>query len=191
MDSDTDLMLRVQQGDVDAFAVLVARHRQRLQRFMRRLCWNPEEAEDYAQEALARLWIRRAQYHPGTHFTTYLYTIARNCWLDCKRRERVRPRSVPLEAQLGPRARAELERMVAEAEPVTETVLWRYQLHKIRAAIAALPEGQRLVLILGHYEGLPYEQIGQILGIPEGTVKSRMHAAVRRLREVVEDDESA
>ena len=187
MSHDCELMIQVSGGDVAAFDVLFNRHRERVCNFIYRLCWDWEEAADCTQEAFTRLWLRRADYVPRSQFTTYLYTIARSCWLDHRRRRNSRPRTTPLEAQIGPAAERLLAQMIEQAEPTVQAVLRRYELHRIRQALAFLPESQRIVFILSHLEGLRYAQIAEILGIPVGTVKSRMHYAVARLRELLAD----
>ena len=155
---DCELMMQVAGGDVQAFEVLVNRHRDRVRDFVYRLCWDWEEAADCAQEAFIRLWRRRAEYVPRTQFTTYLYTIARSCWLDHRRRRDSRPRTIPLDAQIGPAAERLLAEMIQRAEPTVEAVLRRYEVHQIRQALARLPDAQRSVFILSHFEDLRYAQ---------------------------------
>ena len=140
--SDQELMQQAAEGDLPAFAGLVDRHRERLERFLYRLSGDSEEAADCAQEALVKLWLRRREYRPQAQFTTYLYTIARRVWLDRAKREKRRPPVVPLEAQLGPAGRAMLDRLVREAKPVEAEVLRRYRLYRIRRAVQSLsPNG--------------------------------------------------
>jgi len=186
MTSDCDLMVMVRAGDEQAFDVLVERYRARLQAFAYRLCCDREEAADLAQEILVRLWLGRAAYAPQTKFTTYLYTIAYNCCIDCSRRRRARPRTTPLEEQIGPAARLALQRMLSRSDVPDEVLLQRYEMHRIRSAVLRLAQEHRVVFILAHFEDLRYAQIAEILSIPVGTVKSRMHYAVMRLRELLE-----
>jgi RNA polymerase sigma-70 factor, ECF subfamily len=183
MNSDADLMAKTVAGDAEAFGLVVNRHRERIKAFLYRLSGDREEAKDCAQEVWLRVWRARATYQPQMKFTTFLYTVARNCWRDGQRRRATQPPITPLEEQLGPAGRRMLQWMVESAETAEETVLRRYETYKIRRAIAELPEGQRTVFILAHLEELPYAEIAEILGIPTGTVKSRMHYAVQRLRE--------
>ncbi len=187
MTEDCELMARVSGGDTEAFDALVQRHRQRLQSFLYRLCSDTEEAADCAQEALLRLWLKRETYRPEAKFTTYLYTIAHNCFRDRLRRQRVRPQTTPLEQQVGPAARTLLQRLSRPADTPEHALFQRLRMAQVRAAVQQLPENQRIVFVLGHFEELPYEQIGRILDVPVGTVKSRMHYAVARLRETLLD----
>ncbi len=184
MTSDSDLMAQVSAGDERAFEILVERHRDRLQAFLYRLCWDWEEALDCAQETFVRLWLARCKCDSRKKFTTYLYTIAHRCWIDYMRRRRARPQTTPLEEQIGSAAQRLLRRIVGQAESPERIALLRYEIFRIRQAISQLAEEQRIVFTLGHLEELPY---AEILGIPVGTVKSRMHYALARLRKLVED----
>ncbi len=189
MPSDRELMAQVKAGDTEAVAALVERHRPRLESFFCRLCRDREEAADAAQETLVRLWLARDSYQPRAKFTTYLYTIAWNHWLNRLRAMRSRPRVTPLEEQLGEGGRRLLAQMLARAEPAEDVALRRYRMQRIRRAIARLPRKQHVVFVLSHYEGLRYAEIAEVLGIPVGTVKSRMHHAVARLRELLDREE--
>ena len=189
--SDAQLMARAQAGDSDAFAALAERYRGRVERFLYRLCWDEEQARDGAQEVFLRLWLARREYQERGSFVNCLYVVARNWWKNRLRAQASRPRTVPLAEQLGPAGREALREMIASAEPAETTVLRRWELQRTRAAISRLPEPQRLVLILGHLEGLTQNQVAEILEIPVGTVKSRLHYAVRRLQEMLEEPKEA
>ena len=188
MPSDAELMAQVRSGDTEAFAALVERHRPRLCAFFYRLCRDREEAGDAAQETLVRLWLARDGYEARAKFTTYLYRIAWNHWLNRLRAMKSRPRVTPLEEQLGEGGKRLLRQMLLRARPTEDAVLRRYRMQRIRSAIARLPQRQRIVFVLSHFEGLRYAEISEVLGIPVGTVKSRMHHAVARLRELLSND---
>jgi RNA polymerase sigma-70 factor (ECF subfamily) len=125
--------------------------------------------------------MARRRYHPRARFTTFLYQVAHNYWLDEARKARVRP--VEVEWADDPEARigGPVPRAPAVTEPHHQLFL-RYQQWRIREAIARLPVPYRLVFILGHLEGRKIAEMAEILEIPVGTVKSRMHTAVRLLR---------
>jgi len=130
-------------------------------------------AEDCAQETLLRVYRYRREYRPEQPFTAFVFTLARRSFLDGRRRaskwER-RTSPLPLDEQTaGP---------AADADPVLD-VGDRLDL---AAAVAALPRRLRDVVELGAIRGLPYHRVAALLGIPVGTVKSRMHHAVARLR---------
>jgi len=180
--SDAELMARAKRGDTEAYGIIVDRYKSWLRRIFYHLFWDWEEAEDAAQEVLLRVWLARERYEPRAKFSTYLFRIARNHWLGQRARTNRRPQIVSLQEQFGPGAAAMLRQMADEAPSPEDTVIRSYELFRIRRAIDELPEKHRLVFILCHFEGLRYAEIAEMLGIPEGTVKSRMSHAVGKLR---------
>jgi RNA polymerase sigma-70 factor, ECF subfamily len=178
-EEDVRLMERAREGELEAFALLVRRHRDRLATFLYRLCWDHDKAEDGAQEVFLRLWLARRRYQARSKFTTFLYQIAQNYWRDELRRRRVRP---PELCSIEAHSPGELP---LQAPAVTEPhyhLFLRYQQWRVRQAIDRLPERYRLVFVLVHLEGHRLAEVAEILQIPVGTVKSRMNAAVRLLR---------
>lgn len=184
--SDDDLMQLAAAGDTEAFAMLLRRHRDRIEGFLYRLCWDREEALDGTQETFLRLWLSRRQYTAQGKLVSYLYRIARNWWLNRQRDAAALPTrdEAPDEALQSP---ADLRRCSSEA--AESAVMRNYDIHRTRLAIRRLPEAQRMVFILGCMEDLPYEQIADILDIPVGTVKSRMYYALRKLRDALTHEE--
>jgi RNA polymerase sigma-70 factor (ECF subfamily) len=166
---------------MDAFARLYSRHRERVEAFLFRLFWEREKAEDGAQEVFLRLWLARERYQPRARFTTFLFQVAHNYWLDQLRKTGSRPVEVSLTEEPDSRSRRPTLRAPAATEPHHQLFL-RYQQWSIRQAIARLPEGHQAVFVLVHLEGRRLAEVAEILEIPVGTVKSRMHAAVRLLR---------
>jgi RNA polymerase sigma-70 factor (ECF subfamily) len=177
---DARLMLQARDGDLEAFACLVRRHRERVERFLRRLSLDRERAEDGAQEVFLRLWLARHRYQPRAKVTSLLYQVAQNYWLDQVRKASVRPREVALSATAGPGS-GPMPRAPAATEPHYQLFV-RYQQWTIRQAIGRLPERHRVVFVLAHLEGYRLAEVAEILEIPVGTVKSRMNTAVRLLR---------
>ena len=183
---DRDLMLAVQSGSREAFEELVARYEQRLITYFFRQAKDRDIAEDCAQEVFVRLFRARARYGPQAQFSTFLFTIARNLWIDAARARRARPVEVPLEAS-GAGERRRREPVAPEGSRGEEGLQRREDLTQLERAIEQLPSGQRDALWLGVIEQLPYAEVGKILGIPVGTVKSRVHAAVGALRRALGD----
>lgn len=182
MCNDLELMARVKLDDQGAFAILVQRHKSWLVGLLYHLFWSREEAEDGAQEVLLRVWLGRKQYEPRAALRTYLFTIARNYWHNRSTRGPRKQPLVSLEDQFGPGARVMIEEM-ADRSPTTEQVVMRrWELFQIRRAVDQLPEKQRLVFVLSQFGEMKYGEVAEVLGIPEGTVKSRMAAAVQSLR---------
>ena len=182
MCSDQDLMALVQQGDTEAFGLVAQRHKDWLIRLLYHLFWNREEAEDGAQEVLLRLWLARRTYEPTANLRTFLFTIARNYWHNRTTRVIRKTKAVSLEEQFGPNARRVIEELADEAPTPEHIVMQRLEQYRLRRAINQLPEKQRLVFVMSHFLDMRYREIGETLGIPEGTVKSRMATAVETLR---------
>lgn len=180
-DRETELMLRVAAGDEPAFETLVGLVLGRLIGFFRRLGADAATAEDCAQDTLLKVYRARAGYHARAKFTTYLFHIARNHWIDVYRHRRVGPRIISTEVLSGDedgRTR-EFEAPLREAG----AALGRAELAAaLERAVGTLAAEQLEVFVLARVENLRYQEIGEILGIPVGTVKSRMHAAWRQIR---------
>ena len=187
---DLELMERFRRGDRAALEELVARHHAALVRYFQVQSRSRETAEDLAQEVWIRVIRHRDDYRPSAKFTTYLYAIARNLWIDRYRSLKAAPPTVSADRTMGgegddgPSLGTLLpgkETEPSEAASVQEEAL------RIRGAVERLPEGLRDVFELGEVQGLKYQDVGQILGIPVGTVKSRMHAAVQKIRALLEE----
>jgi RNA polymerase sigma-70 factor (ECF subfamily) len=162
--NESELVSQAQRGDRSAFGDLVRHHRSGVINVVYRMCGDVQLAEDAAQEAFIRAWQKLPGYQPRSPFRNWLYRIATNVALDTLRRERetVDLDDVPLQTPYaGP------ESAVENAE----------QAELVRAAVLALPPASRAVLVLREYEGLSYRQIAETLGIPLGTVMSRLNYA--------------
>jgi RNA polymerase sigma-70 factor (ECF subfamily) len=186
MSTDCELMARVKLDDHEAFALLAQRHKPWLMRLLYHLFWSREEAEDGAQEVLLRLWLARHRYEPTANLKTFLFTIARNYWHNRSTRVIRKQPVVSLEEQFGPGARAVIEKLADQSPTPEQQVMERYEVFRIRQAVDALPEKQRLVFILSQYGDMRYSEIAELLGIPQGTVKSRMATAVDTLRRALQ-----
>jgi RNA polymerase sigma-70 factor (ECF subfamily) len=173
---DFELMAALAAGDSEAFDRLAERWRPRVVNFCRGLGADPHGAEDCAQEALLRVYRYRADYRPTVPFAAFLFTLARRSFLDWRRRaSRWAARSGPLVGD------------GAEVGAVPGGALAAGERLDLAVAVAALPRRLRSVVELAAIRGLPYDRVAVLLGIPVGTVKSRMHHAVLRLRSVLGD----
>lgn len=171
---DADLMERVRAGRRDAFECLVRRHQQPLLNFFSRM-GAYTEAEDLVQETFVRLFRYRDRYRPSAKFTTFLYTLARHAWLDLLRKSR--------------KGEILQERIRAEAPDGHDGGIGRARLGMdTQAALDALPEKLRSVVVLSFLQGLRYDEIAGVLKIPTGTVKSRMFTALDRLKGILGHD---
>jgi len=187
---DAALIAEVRKGRIAAFTQLVERHQRSLINFFYHLSWDRHLAEDCAQEVFLRLYAHLGTYEPQAKFTTFLFRIARNLWIDRRRSENARGREVSLESPVGFGESRVLRDRLPDASATPVEILAREERQEeLRRAIGRLPEEQRTVLILSEIQGLKYQEIGEILGIPVGTVKSRMHTAVERLKEMLSGEE--
>jgi RNA polymerase sigma-70 factor (ECF subfamily) len=188
VDIDIDLMRRVATGEVEAFRQLVEKYQRSLLSFFFRLTWDYQAAEDCTQEVFLKLYRSRQRYEGTAKFTTFLYRIAKNCYLDFYRRQRHPTKVVSLQEPIRwQREGKTLEELLPRRGiPTAEEILEkREMIQQFQRAIELLPEGQRLVFVMGEGQGMPYAEISDILGIPVGTVKSRMFNAVLKLRQLL------
>jgi RNA polymerase sigma-70 factor (ECF subfamily) len=180
MDADLDLVTRAQSGDLEAFEALVERHQHRLVHFARLMVSNPSDAEDVAQETLLRAYRSLAQFRGQSAFKTWLYQIATNVARTqlAKRRDRheVQPPEPSTDSPDQPR------REVASGEDVERRVIAHDQL---RRALAELPDDWREAVVLRDIEGLEYREIADLLGIPMGTVESRIFRGRQSLKKML------
>ena len=171
-DHETEWMLAVRSGDAGAFKDLYEAYQKPLANFLYRMCWNRALVDDLVQEVFLRVWRSREQYEPTAKVSTYLFRIATNLWINHAEKKR--------ESALGDADRAAGESPEAPLER-TEVQM------AVKRAVEALPEGERLCLVLSEYNGLKYAEISEVLGIPVGTVKSRIFNAVQKLKVALKD----
>ncbi len=178
--TDEQAMWRVQTADDPAaFARLVERWEAPIQRLCARMTGDLHRAEDLAQEAFSRVFSRRRDFQPSGRFSTWLWRIAINLCHDEIRRRHRRPEwLMETEGNDGADGGPVL---MSEAPSPSEIVERLEEAEQVRRALQRLPETQRTVVVLRHYEGLKFSEIAEVLGIPEGTVKSRMFEALERL----------
>ncbi len=169
-----------------AFDEIVERFERRLIGYFRSLCGDPQLAEDCAQEVFVRLYRARDRYSPDAALSTFVFRIAKNYWIDVYRSRRVRPDETSLD-RTGVEGEEEsmADAVASEERGPSETVVDVEDHDRLRAAMERLPEIQRSVLALAGGQGMKYEQVAEVLGIPVGTVKSRVHAAVANLRRLM------
>lgn len=165
--ADAWLVGKARNGDPAAYEALVRRHRVRVYRIALRMLGNHEDAEDVAQDTFVQVWSALAGFVGGAQFTTWLYRIVINRCINHKRR---RPPPVPLRDEDHPAGTGPEDAVVAE-----------HRARATAAAIAALPPDQRTVLVLHQMEGLTYQEVADILKLPEPTVRGRLARARRTL----------
>src|ERR1700694_1579801 len=185
--SDVDAMLRVKTGDESAFASLVQKYRRPMVGFMFRLCHNPSTAEELAQEVFLRVYRSRASYEPTAKFTTWLYRIATNLAVNYARDTRhERPENTVRldEPDLETGTTPDLADDSLSAE---EQILKRERLAAIRSKVNALPERQRVAVIMHKYQQMDYRQIAGVLKLSESATKSLLFRAYETLREQLKE----
>jgi len=178
-ESDWQLLSRTAEGEEDAFRQLVERHQDRLVGLCQRLLGDREEALDAAQEVFLKTYGKAGSLQPNGELFTWMYRVATN---HCLNRIRRRKLAQFLSLTPDPGAEAASLEPVDNAPDALATLESRRRWRQTLEAIGALPESQRVVLILARFEGLPYRQIGEILGISEGAVESRLFRAMRHLK---------
>lgn len=177
--TDAELMVRTAGGDLEGFAVLVDRYHGRAFGFACRLLGDPDEARDIVQEGFLRLLRGASRYEARASLVAYLFTILRNL-IRSSRRRRL---EAPLEwDQATSRVRGAIDRSDLDLRDPVAALFEADRHASIERAIASLPDPLREVFILSEMEGLSYMEIGRICRCPIGTVASRKHAAVERLR---------
>ncbi len=171
--SDADLLAAHVAGDPDAFGEIVRRHRDRLWAVALRTTADPEEASDALQDAMISAFRNAASFRGEAAVTTWLHRVVVNACLDRMRRRRARP-AVPLPEEDGDSGR----RGIADPRDDLDRLELRMEIDR---ALRALPTDQRAAIVLVDVEGLSVVEAAEILGIPEGTVKSRCSRGRARL----------
>ena len=165
---DEQLVRAASAGDLWALESLFRRYEAPVVRYLQRLVQEDDAADDLFQETFLRAYVNLGSFHPERLFRAWLYRIATNAGLDFVRR---RQRALPP---------AHTDR----PDPGVEAVVFERDLaRQVEEAVAELSDDHRTVFLLRHSQGLSYAEIAQAVGSPEGTVRSRMHYALRALRE--------
>lgn len=184
--SDEQAMWRVQMDDdPEAFALLVERWETPIQNLCTRMLGDAHRGEDLAQETFTRIFARRKDYEARAKFSTFLWRVALNlCYDELRKRERRRELSLDGDLDLS------AEENASEAPSPDATLARQESAQRVRDALMSIPESYRSVLVLRHYEDLKFREIADVLGIPEGTVKSRMAEGLTQLARILERETS-
>jgi RNA polymerase sigma-70 factor (ECF subfamily) len=167
---DFALMERIGADDHGAFRILVERHQNAVIGTVAKMLGSPNDAEDIAQQVFLRIWRHASKYRPDAKFTTYLFTITRNLVFNETRR-RGRKKEVSADEREENSHQPDAELLHAELQAAVD------------AAIAALPESQRMAVVLRRYEQLSYEEIAAVLELSVSAVKSLLFRARSSLKE--------
>lgn len=182
--SDLYLIERCQNGDKHAFDTLMDRHRARAFQYALKLTKHAEEASDVVSEGFVRVFRAINQFRSNSAFTTWLYRILRNCFLDMRKRKSLRI-VASLDA-VRETDDGDLFMQVVDKSPSPHEVAVRSE-HgvRVRLAVSRLTEIQKSMIILYHGEQYSYEEISEMLDLPVGTVKSRLNRARIALKDLL------
>jgi RNA polymerase sigma-70 factor, ECF subfamily len=185
--TDADIMLRVKAGDTGAFDYLVQKYRRPMVSFMYRMAHNSGVAEDLAQEVFLRVYRSRESYEASAKFTTWLYRIATNLAVNHARDTRHERPEVQVsldEPDDETGATFEVPDRSLNAE---QAIMVRERMKAIRQKVEALPEQQKLAVIMHKYQQMDYKQIAEVLKKSESATKSLLFRAYETLREQLKD----
>jgi RNA polymerase sigma-70 factor (ECF subfamily) len=182
---DEELLLRSRlDDDPRAFETLVHRYEHELFSYLRRYLGSAEMAEDVFQATFLQVHLKREHFEQGRRFRPWLYTIATNQAIDAQRRNR-RHRMASLDGRSSgsDEVGALIDMLTAEGHTAAEQLEAQEAREWIREAVDALPDPLKSTLLLVYHQGMKYREAADVLGIPVGTVKSRLNSALLKLNE--------
>jgi RNA polymerase sigma-70 factor, ECF subfamily len=185
--SDAQIMLRVKAGDDSAFEYLVQKYRRPMLSFMYRMAHSTAVAEDLAQEVFLRVYRSREKYEASAKFTTWLYRIASNLAVNHARDTRhQRPENTVSLDEPDQETGLTLD-LPDPSLTAEEAIVRRERLAAIRQRVEALPERQKMALIMHKYQQMDYRQIAEVLKLSESAIKSLLFRAYETLREQLKE----
>lgn len=183
---DALLIERCQKGDRDAFDTLIDRYSQRAYQYAYRLAHDPEEASDVVSDAFIRIYNALGNFKGQSAFTTWMYRILTNCYLDRRKKEKNK-QTVSLDtSSKTDEGSHEWQLESPDATPDQDFERLARE-ETVQRALQELPEYQRVMMVMFHTEMLSYEEIAEALNTPIGTVKSRLNRARLQLRELLSE----
>jgi RNA polymerase sigma-70 factor (ECF subfamily) len=193
-ESDEALLFRLREGEREVFGTLVRRYERELFGYLRRYVGDDDLADDVFQNTFVQVFLKIQQYEPGRPARPWLYAIATNQAIDALRRRNRRIADRPADAIAAPDEEGEprplFELLPSPGDSPHEVAEQAEQAKRVRAAVNRLPELLRQTVLLVYFQGLKYQDAADILGIPVGTVKSRLHAALTKLTEEWTEEDS-
>jgi len=181
--NDLRLIKKCKRGEESAFALLLQRYRGPIYNLCLRMVRNPEDARDLAQEVFIKVFSLLDRYDERYAFSSWIFRIATNHCIDHLRRNRLR--FLSLESTTGMDGE-EVEMQLPDSGPQPDTVLQRKEaLERLEEVIGELPPHYRVITLLRHDQQLSYEEIAEILQLPLGTVKARIHRARNQIQQML------
>ena len=185
--SDAEIMLRVKTGDTSAFDYLVQKYRRPMVSFMYRMARNGAAAEDLAQEVFLRVYRSRANYEASAKFTTWLYRIATNLAVNHARDTRHERPEVQVSVDEPDQETGTTFELPDGTLNAEQAMIRRERMRAIREKVEALPEQQKLAVIMHKYQQMDYKQIADVLKKSESATKSLLFRAYETLREQLKE----
>lgn len=184
---DLVLIERSRAGDRTAFDDLVTKYEKRAYQFAFRLTQSHDQASDIVADAFVRVYNALGNFKAQAAFTTWLYRIITNCYLDSKKRDKSKFH-VSIDQTVSADGGGEFERQYASDQAPDQDFERAERERLIQSALTKLPDYQKAMLIMYHVDSLSYEDIAETLDLPIGTVKSRLNRARVSLRELLQRD---
>jgi len=171
--ADNELMFRVRDGEVDLLGILFERHHEKLFAFLVRMTGRRDVAEDLVQDVFLRVLKYRHTFRGDAAFTTWLFQLGRNATIDHSRKWKEQP------------TRDDQHDNRPDLDPNPSELMEQIERHDLLSlALSQLPEDKREVIVLIRFAGMKYEEAGRVLDTPVGTIKARMHHAMKELRDI-------
>jgi RNA polymerase sigma-70 factor, ECF subfamily len=185
--SDADVMLRVKTGDQAAFDYLVQKYRRPMLSFMFRMSHNSAAAEDLAQEVFLRVYRSRQSYEASAKFSTWLYRIATNLAVNHARDTRHERPEVQVSLDEPDEDSSTTLQVPDRSLNAEQAIVLRERMLAIRQKVEALPEQQKMAVIMHKYQQMDYKQIAEVLKKSESATKSLLFRAYETLREQLKE----
>jgi RNA polymerase sigma-70 factor (ECF subfamily) len=187
--SDDELLKLAREGNVEGFKGIVGKYHIQIINFYYRICRDRDLAEDLAQEVFIKLYTHLDNFELRGRLVKYIFKIARNHWIDKLRYDAPRPKLLSIDNPYRENEMSAKDYLGAEGNLPSESYEKKEVSRTISTALDKLPEEQKMVVVLCELHGFSYDEVAEIMSIPIGTVRSRLHFAISKLRGLLKDAE--